>query len=291
LFLQGKNNIMKNAVFDKYKDLHKGERVFLIANGPSLANTNLNLLKNENTIAMNRISLIYDKNPEWKPTYYLFSSTNVRHPEWGRAWTGSVRNAVKESDTTSFIAKMFKPTIDSNDDYPHINWFDSMSERKPPMDGRISETCFSTDIVERIDKTGTTMNLALQLTYHMGFSEVVIVGADLGWTGDRGSESDPNHFDKSYRADIPHEKLYKINHQMRNVHSLALKNFIERGRDTKFYNASLKTYLDVYPIIDYEKYILNNEVVLQENRLKSAKQFWDMPPQFFEGGEEKWLDA
>ena len=62
---------MKNLVFEDYKDKHKNERLFLIGNGPSLAETDLNLLKNENTLAMNRISLIYDKNIDWKPTYYL----------------------------------------------------------------------------------------------------------------------------------------------------------------------------------------------------------------------------
>ena len=49
-----------NKVFEKYKNKHKGERVFLIANGPSLAETDLSLLENENTIAMNRISLLYN---------------------------------------------------------------------------------------------------------------------------------------------------------------------------------------------------------------------------------------
>ena len=274
------NKKPKNTVFEEYKNKHKGERVFLIANGPSLSETNLDLLKDETTIAMNRISLIYPKNPEWRPTYYLFSSTNVRHPDWGAAWTESVQTAISEKQTTSFIAKMFKPTIDPQEKYSQVKWFESMSEQKPAMTGDISPDSFSTDIVERIDKSGTTMNLALQLSYHMGFSEIIVVGADLGWSGDRGSKSDPNHFDKSYRADIPPEKVYKINNQMRNIHSLALKNFRENKRDVKFYNASLKTCLDVYPIIDYEKYILDGEVKVLDDRMETAKQFWDKPHQF-----------
>ena len=274
-----------NHVFEKYKDIHKGKRVFLVANGPSLADTNLDLLKDEITIGMNRVSLIYDNNPEWKPTYYLFSSTNVRHPVWGEAWTNSVRRAISEETTTSFIARIFKDTIDPKDKYPQVNWFISMSEQKPYPDGTISKNCFSTNVIERIDKSGTTMNLALQLSYHMGFSEIVFVGADLGWSGDRGSKNDPNHFDKSYRADIAPEKVYKINHQMRNVHSLAYKNFIEKDKNTKFYNASLKTVLDIYPIIEYERYARNNELVFLDEKLESAKRFWDKPHQFVvEGG-------
>jgi len=272
--------MIKNTVFENYKDKHKGQRAFMIANGPSLSETKLDLLKNEVTFAMNRVPLIYEQHKEWRPTYYLFSSTNVKHPVWGAAWRNSVRKAVQEDRTTSFIARIFKHYIDPHDEFPQVNWFDSMSERKPVMSGDILETCFSTNVVDRIDKTGTTMNLALQLAYHMGFEELVFVGADLGFVGDRGSESDPNHFDKSYRADIAPEKVYKINNQMRNIHSLAVKNFIEKNNKTKFYNASARTVLDVYPIIDFEKYVLNNEVILLDEKLKMAKQYWDKDPQY-----------
>lgn len=271
---------MKNLVFERYRDIHKGERVFLIANGPSLSRTNLNLLKNETTIAMNRVSLIYDQNPEWKPTYYLFSSTNVKHPVWGSSWGESIERSVSEKRTTSFIARIFKDWIDPWDEYSHVNWFDSMSEKKPNVDGTISETCFSTDIVERIDKSGTSMNLALQLSYHMGFAEIIIVGADLSFTADRGSTNDPNHFDPSYRADIAPEKVYKINNQMRNVHSLAKKKLLEKDPSIKMFNASLETVLDVYPVIDYEKFVNENKTVRLEEKLNFAKKYWDKTPQF-----------
>ena len=52
---------MKNDDLKKYKNVHKGKRVFLIGNGPSLAKTNLDLIKDEYSIAMCRISLIYPK--------------------------------------------------------------------------------------------------------------------------------------------------------------------------------------------------------------------------------------
>ena len=271
---------MKNKVFEEYKDKHSGERVFLIANGPSLKDINLDLLKNETCIAMNRISLIYDKFSKWKPTYYLFSSTNVKHPTWGYAWTKSVRQAVSEPSTTSFIAKVFKEYVDPKHEFKNVNWFESMSEHKPEPDGSILESCFSTDIVDRIDKSGTTMNLALQIVHHMNFSEVIFVGADLGWTGDRGTKNDPNHFDSSYQADIPPEKVDKINNQMRNVHSLAFKKLREKNSNIKIYNASFKTCLDVYPIIDFNEYILNNKVKMDYNKMRKASEFWASPAQY-----------
>ena len=272
---------MKNKVFEPYKDIAGNHRVFLIANGPSLADTDLDLLENETTIAMNRVSLLYDKHEKWRPSYYLFCSTNVRrHNPWGKDWVKSVQTSVSQKETTSFVSSEFKPEIDPSDLYPQIKWFHSMSETKPAPNGDLSPSCFSKNIVERIDKSGTTINLALQLAYHMNFSEIIILGADLGWSGDRGSKNDPNHFDKSYRANVPPEKVHKMNHQMRNVHSLALKNLKEKNPNVKVYNASLKTVLDIYPIIDYKKYVLENKVEYNNERLSKAKSFWDRPAQF-----------
>jgi len=43
------------------KDKHRGERCFIIGNGPSLRNTDLSCLRNEYTFGMNRIYLISRK--------------------------------------------------------------------------------------------------------------------------------------------------------------------------------------------------------------------------------------
>ncbi len=268
-----------NKVFEKYKDKHKGQRVFIIGNGPSLSKTDLNLIKDEVSFAMNRISLIYDKNIDWRPTYYLFSSTNVRkNKPWHKKWRQSVIQAISDKRTTPFIASQFKDDIDPLNKFSNIEWFDSLSETKPDIYGNIRYECFSTDIVDRIDKTGTTMNLALQMAYHMGFSEIVFLGADLGWRHDRGSNSDPNHFCSDYTADIP--KPEKANYQMRNIHSLAVKKFKEADKNVKFYNASINTVLDVYPIINFEEYINNGNIVVRLEDMIAAKQYWTRSYQF-----------
>lgn len=268
-----------NKVFEKYRNIHAGKRVFLVANGPSLNETDLDLIKDEISFGMNRISLKYT-DTSWRPTYYLFSSTNVRSSKpWHKEWRKSVKESIEEKDITCFISDQFKGDIDPFGVYPDIKWFNKMSENKPDMSGNIKPSCFSTNVVERIDKTGTTMNLALQLCYHMGFSEIVFVGADLGWTRDSGTSNDPNHFAKEYTAEITRPE--KANHQMRNVHSLALMRFQEReGQDVKFYNASAKTVLDTYPIIDFNSYVKSNKIIERPEDLKKAREFWSSPPQY-----------
>ena len=267
-----KKKIIQNDVFKSYKDKHKNERVFLIGNGPSLAETDLNLLKNENTIAMNRISLMYDKNKDWRPTYYIYCSSNVNDKRWGNEWLSSVQSAIKEKSTTSFVASRYRERIDPQNKFNRVKWFSSLSETRPDSKGNIVPESFSTNIVNRIDKSGTTMNLALQLAYHMGFKEIIFIGADLGWTKDVGTKNDPNHFDKNYRADISNP--YKANQQMRNVHKLALSIFNINKPHVKIYNASIRTVLDVYPIIKFYDYIKNGKIVFRDEDNKKAGIFW-----------------
>ena len=105
-----KDNI---EVFENLRDTKIGETVILIGNGPSLADTDLELIKKSgvDSVAMNRISLKF-KDGGWRPTWYFFSSTNVKNPVWGREWTRSVREAAIEkcgNQTTSFIARAFQP--------------------------------------------------------------------------------------------------------------------------------------------------------------------------------------
>ena len=259
-----------NICFIPHKNKYQGKRVYIIGNGPSLKNTDLNLIKNEYSIAMNRISLIYDST-EWRPSFYIFCSTNCQHKIWGKEWTSSIHKAIKEKNTTSFIYKRFRNTIDPQNKHG-INWIKNISENKPKPNGDILDSSFSNNIEERIDKSASTVNVALQMAKYMGFSEIIVLGCDLGWTADKGYNNDQNHFTKSYNADIPSHKVVKINKQMRNVHRLARKNIDD---NVKMYNASIKTTLDTYPLIDYNSITKENKVVLREDELKKNKIYWE----------------
>ena len=116
---------------------------------------------------MNRISLMYNKYKEWRPTYYIYCSTNVNDKRWGNEWLSSVQSALTEKSTTSFVASIFRERIDHEVSLIKLV-VQFISETKPDSKGNIIPESFSTNIVNRIDKSGTTMNLALQLAYHMG---------------------------------------------------------------------------------------------------------------------------
>tara|TARA_B100001248_G_scaffold239026_1_gene204031 strand:- start:5510 stop:6433 length:924 start_codon:yes stop_codon:yes gene_type:complete len=263
-----------NSCFEPFKAIHKNQTLYIIGNGPSLNETDLDLIKNSPSIAMNRISMIYPNFPEWRPTYYLFCSSNISNPIWGEEWLQSVINAVNEKKTISFIDQrclnlLIKKEIKI---HPNIKLIKKMSENKPNIYGDINPKSFSTNILESIDKSGTTINVALQIAYYLEPKEIIFLGADLGWTANNGSKIDQNHFDKTYKAHIPDP--IKTNFQMRNVHKLSKEIFNRDKPKINFYNASKKTKLDVYPIIDFEKYAAKGVICEDLKKNKFAKDFW-----------------
>ena len=90
-----------------------GKRIFLVGNGPSLNDMNLDLLENEYSIAMNRIELIYPKTT-WRPTWYMFCSSNCEGSQWGDKWSRSILNASNEEKTTPLIWSRYKNAIEKN---------------------------------------------------------------------------------------------------------------------------------------------------------------------------------
>ena len=59
-----------------FHNIHKNERCFLVANGPSLAQIDLSLIKDEISFGLNRIYVNFE-NSTFRPTYYVASNDLV----------------------------------------------------------------------------------------------------------------------------------------------------------------------------------------------------------------------
>ena len=182
------------------KDAGAGKRVFLIGNGPSLTPAQLDAIKGEESIAMNRIVMIYP-HTQWRPTYYLFTSDNCRHPAWGNAWSADIVHAAWEGATTPIIWRRYAHDIAARAGTLPVNtiYLDTVSEH-----GAGKLEAFSTNAEASIDKSGTSMNVALQLAYYLGYAETYLIGCDSNWrTATNTPETgDPNHFHPDYHAHI-----------------------------------------------------------------------------------------
>ena len=226
-----------------------GKRVFLVGNGPSINDMNLDLLENEITIAMNRIDLIYPKT-KWRPTYYLFCSSNCEDGRWGSKWSKSIINASNEEKTTPLIWSRYKNSIEKNGEGTLPNdtiYLNAFSENAVGNDN-----CFSTNAWERLDKSGTSMNVALQLAYYMNFSETYIIGCDSNWVTatntTKTEEGDINHFHPDYHAHIGNgeHEFWRMN-----TTHLTAKKFYDLA-DRKIMNAGLNSAITAYEKVEFE---------------------------------------
>ena len=161
----------------RWKNAHKGERVFLIGNGPSLTKTPLEKLSDEYTITTNKINKIFG-NTRWRPDYYLLSSQS------GTIKSEDVRD-VLEAGTTCFVNEDREDDLDGRP-----NLYD-LTVEFPGNDPRTecfgdphvpekSEGFWSDEIHEHVYLYNTSIFPLYQLANYMGCNEIYLLGCDLG---------------------------------------------------------------------------------------------------------------
>jgi hypothetical protein len=168
---------------EKFKDIHKGKRCFLIANGPSLKKIDFSLLKSEFTIGLNRIYLL-ENEKGFLPTYlgcvdieaqlsqFLDDYDNLKLPVF---FNWNFRHKFSKKENQCFVKDKLTPE-------------------------------FSYDIPKQGYGTGRSVTyMAMQLAYYMGFTEVYLIGKDHSYnttekTGAtiESTGKEDNHFIKGY---------------------------------------------------------------------------------------------
>ena len=166
----------------KLKDSHAGERCFILGNGPSLKQTDLSKLKGEFCIGFNRIFLAAEE-LGFTPSILV-----------------SINDLVVEQSTEEFKALQM-PKFFS---WRARKWL-PMDEHTHFLYTSYSTPKFSTDVRGRVWEGATVTNVGLQLAYHMGFKQAILIGVDHSFV-DKGKPNttvesqgdDPNHFSPAY---------------------------------------------------------------------------------------------
>ena len=187
-----------------YEGIHKGQRSFIIATGPSLTIKDIELLKDEFTFGMNSIIKLFNQT-DWRPTYFGIQDCNVYEKlEQSICETYKNANNVFISDE---IAKKFK-VPDNFHQFPYDAVYHNNQLEIERYFAKFSNDCYS--IV--YDGYSITYSL-IQIAIYMGFSEIYLLGVDCSYT--RGAK---NHIVESGNDDKNEEK----NHELaRSIHHAA----------------------------------------------------------------------
>ena len=166
----------------RLKDRHAGERVVLVANGPSLNRMDLSFLRNHTVLGLNKIFLGLRKFAFY-PRYYVAVNDLVIQQS-----AAQIRNL----SCTKFISKRNSELLPEDALTYHVETCD------PPAR-------FCHDIALGVHEGWTVTYVALQIARYLGFNEVVIIGMDhrYEYSGlpnetQRLQGADPNHFSPEY---------------------------------------------------------------------------------------------
>jgi hypothetical protein len=218
------------------KNVHKGQRAFIIGNGPSLKQTDLSKLKNEITFGMNRIYMLF---PElgFQTTYFCSINDLVIEQFCGD---------ILDLTMPKFLA--WRSRIHFNPQLPisQIPTFLYTSYTGPR---------FSPDVRGRVWESATVTNVALQLAFHMGIEKVILIGVDHNFTskgeanktvvseGDDPNHVSPNYFGKGIKWQLPDLDTSEIGY------ALARDAYQKAGREV--IDATVGGKLTIFPKVDY----------------------------------------
>lgn len=226
------------------KDKHRGNRCFIIGNGPSLKIEDLDRLKNEVTFASNKIYLAFDST-EWRPTYYSITDVLVAENN---------RSAIDELTLSKILEENIRPFFKKDS----AIWLHSL--RRPFVDGEY-KFGFSINALEGVYGGWTVIYLQMQLAFYMGIREIYLIGVDYDFeipetTGEMCAsgevlthQGEINHFHPDYRKPGETWTVPLLDNQYEAF--LEGKRTVE-SHGGKILNASRKTKLKVYQLVDFD---------------------------------------
>lgn len=237
------------------KDRHRGQRCFILGNGPSLLISDLSKLRNEITLASNKVYLAFDQT-EWRPTYYSVCDKLVAKNNWSEI--KKIQSVKVLSDRVSVY---FENDIDAIWLYEHgrnsgVQRFLDGQQTSPPRH-------FSEDLMFGVDGGWTVIFLQLQLAFYMGITEVYLLGLDFSFsvpetravTKEKGyelsilSKGEKNHFHPDYRKPGEIWGVPRLDCQ-EYTFGIARERFEKSGR--RVWNASRSTKLEVFEKVAFD---------------------------------------
>ena len=223
-----------------FKDKHRGQRCFIIGNGPSLKQTDLTRLRNQATFGMNRIYLAF---PElgFGTTYYVCVNSLVIEQ-----CAEDIRGLPMPKFLSWRSCNLIPPKNASGD---------ASIEDLIFLHTTYSGPKFAEDVRGRLWEGATVTNVTLQMAYYMGFDPVILIGVDHTYSTQGkpnttivSQSDDPDHFNASYFGKGFRWQLPDLDTSERG-YWMARQAFEKDGRQVL--DATVGGKLTIFPKVDY----------------------------------------
>lgn len=225
----------------EFQGKYSGRRCFIIGNGPSLCNQDLNRLKDEISFAANRIYRIYDQ-CIWRPTFWMCVDPYIIRDD---------HKIIEGLPGLKFISDQCKRYGVKSDETLYM-----IHNHQPYYINKYSERIkvpFSSDVSKRFEAGETVTYNAIQFAAYMGFREMYLLGVDHSYsqTMDSKGKLRINKGIKDYFGDV---KTEKYNIQNYTVSTNAYRSALAYGNEhgIAIYNATRGGKLDIFPRVRLE---------------------------------------
>ena len=236
------------------KGAYRGQRCFIMGNGPSLNKMDLELLQHEHVWGVNKIYLLFDR-ISWRPGFYAAVDRRVV-PDIKSDIAGLVSEL---RDTKFFFPSLFRVQGDIGS-ATNVYWYREIK----PNRSDLPHSMFTADASRWVSGVSTVTIAAMQLAAFLGLAPIYLIGCDTSFSVPSRvrfekndyrklvstEDDDPNHFDPRYFGtgskwhDPGVERIFYHYEQAKRVCD---------SMGVEVYNATVGGKLEVFPRVDYEQ--------------------------------------
>lgn len=236
--IRWEKNKHKYERLKKYKDIHKGEKCFIIGTGPSLALDDINKLKGQHCIGVNTLYKLYAKT-DWRASYYCIIDPTT--------YAGIGADLKKHHKDTLFLAGNRVKETDGS-----INQFSlecSSFYRMPYLEYFDTPCLFGNNLSKEIYDGASVVYAAMQIAVYMGFKDIYLLGTDCNYDKGIVLHSNSLEYDKNYKYNWTTQTSLTMIKGFE-----VAKRYADEHR-INIYNATRGGMLEVFPRVDLDNVV------------------------------------
>lgn len=225
----------------KMRGSKKGQRCFVIGNGPSLRPEDLDQLVGEDCFGANKIFNIFPYT-KWRPTYYTCVD-----------WHPFNDDEIEKLQAELFLFGDYFWRKNDIKKFNEMNVVIFYGERLPNT--KLSSVKFSEDISERVFLCATVTYASLQIAAFLGYKEIYLLGVDNDYpqnlnTSNNKIVNSPDVEKSHFYEDEGAIKIYGDIDGMTNAY-IAAKRYAD-SHGFRIYNATRGGKLEVFERVDFD---------------------------------------